>query len=127
MRLRWLSVVLVVLGMDQLARSQEPASRVIAFHGYSKAMELKRGTARAVLCPQAGGRVLEFSVDGTNAMYLEEAEKNWQPGKPGPSSAGRFDYGPELTVIPHPKAWSGEWTAEITKTNSAKMTSPHTR
>ena len=68
--------------------------------------------------------MLEFSVDGTDAMYLDEAEKNWQPGKPGPITAGRFDYGPELTVTPHPKAWAGEWTAEITKTNSVKLTSP---
>ena len=57
-------------------------------------------------------------------MYLDEAEKNWQPGKPGPITAGRFDYGPELTVAPHPKAWAGEWTAEITKANSVKLTSP---
>ena len=27
-------------------------------------------------------------------------------------------------MTPHPKAWSGEWTAEITKTNSVKLTSP---
>ncbi len=124
MRLRWLSVILVVLGMNQLANSQEPTSRVIAFHGYSKAIELKRGTVRAVLCPQAGGRVLEFSVDGRDAMFLDEQEKNWQPDKPGPITAGRFDYGPELTVIPHPKIWSGEWTGEITGASSAELTSP---
>src|SRR5579872_6070011 len=104
--------------------AEEPAARVVESHGYSQAIELKLGKTRAVLCPQAGGRVLEFSVDGTDAMYFEEAEKNWQPGKSGPISAGRFDYGPELTVTPHPKAWSGEWTAEITKTNSVKLTSP---
>jgi hypothetical protein len=68
--------------------------------------------------------VLEFSVNGTDAMYFDEAEKNWKPGKPRPASAGRFDYGPELTVTPHPKAWSGEWTAEITKTGAVKLTSP---
>jgi hypothetical protein len=106
------------------ASADEPTAREVAFHGYTKAVELKLGKTRAVLCPQAGGRVLEFSVDGADAMYLDEAEKDWQPGKPGPITAGRFDYGPELTVTPHPKAWSGEWTAEITKTNSVKLTSP---
>lgn len=104
--------------------AEEPSARVVPFHGYTQAIELKLGKTRAVLCPQAGGRVLEFSVDGVDAMYLDEAEKNWQPGKPGPITAGRFDYGPELTVVPHPKAWSGEWTGEITKTKSAKLTSP---
>ena len=29
-----------------------------------------------------------------------------------------------MTVTPHPKAWGGEWTAEITKANSVKLTSP---
>lgn len=68
--------------------------------------------------------MLEFSVDGRDAMFLDEQEKNWQPDKPGPITAGRFDYGPELTVIPHPKIWSGEWTGEITGAFSAKLTSP---
>ncbi|MBP3958509.1 hypothetical protein J8F10_24945 [Gemmata sp. G18] len=106
------------------AFAEEPTARVVKFHGYTEAIEIKLGKTRAVLCPQAGGRVLEFSVDGADAMYFEAAEKNWQPGKPGPITAGRFDYGPELTVTPHPKAWGGEWTAEITKTNSVKLTSP---
>jgi len=104
--------------------AEEPTARVVASHGYTQAIELKLGKTRAVLCPQAGGRVLEFSVGGTNAMYFDEAEKNWQPGKPGPITAGRFDYGPELVVAPHPKAWAGEWVAEIAKTNSVKLTSP---
>ncbi len=125
MLLRWLLAAALVCGMNQVAHSDEPTARVVAFHGYRKAIELKRGSARVVLCPQAGGRVLEFSVDGQDAMFLDEQEKNWQPGKPGPISAGRFDYGPELTVIPHPKIWSGEWTGEITGAHSAKLTSPH--
>src|SRR5207302_10743319 len=104
--------------------AEEPTARVVTSHGYTQAIELKLGRTRAVLCPQAGGRVLEFSVAGSDAMYFDEAEKNWRPGKPGPITAGRFDYGPELTVAPHPKAWSGEWTAEITKANTVRLTSP---
>jgi hypothetical protein len=68
--------------------------------------------------------VLEFSVDGVDAMWLDDADKNWTPGKPPSSSAGRFDYGPELVVPAHPKTWSGEWTAEIASDGSAKLTSP---
>lgn len=111
-------------GPAENARAAEPTARVLKSHGYSGAIELKLGTTRAVLCPQVGGRVLEFSVKGTDAMYFDTDEKSWQPGKPGPITAGRFDYGPELTVAPHPKAWAGEWTAELTRTNSAKLTSP---
>jgi hypothetical protein len=118
------SAFALLWGLTGNASAEEPTAREVAFHGYTKAVELRLGKTRAVLCPQAGGRVLEFSVGGTDAMWLDEAEKSWKPGKPGPSSAGRFDYGPELTVRPHPKAWSGEWAAEITKANSVKLTSP---
>jgi hypothetical protein len=96
----------------------------VAFHGYARAIELTRGSTRVVLCPQVGGRVLEFSVDGKNAMWLDDEDQKWQPGKPAPSSAGRFDYGPELTTISHPSLWSGEWSGEITGPYSARLTSP---
>jgi hypothetical protein len=111
-------------GLTGNALAEEPTAREVVFHGHTRAVELKLGKARAVLGPQAGGRVLEFSVGGADALWLDDAEKKWQPGKPPPSGAGRFDYGPELTVRPHPKAWAGEWTAEITKEQSAKLTSP---
>jgi hypothetical protein len=105
------------------ARAEEPAAKVVPFHGYKKAIELTHGKARAVLCPEAGGRVLVFSIDGQDALWLDEAEKKWEPGKPSPSSAGRFDYGPELTVAAHPKIWGGEWTATIEK-GKVTLTSP---
>lgn len=105
--------------------ADEPVkAQVIRFHGYSGAIELTAGTTRAVLCPEVGGRVLEYSVGGKDAMFLDEAEKKWQPGQPGLSSAGRFDYGPELTVTAHPRIWSGEWTGEVIESRWARLTSP---
>src|SRR4051812_32569376 len=124
MSARPLLVAAVLVAWSAVGRAEEPTAREVAFHGYAKAVELKLGKTRAVLCPQAGGRVLEFSVGGADAMYLDDAEKNRKPGKPGPITAGRFDYGPELVVPPHPGAWAGEWTGEITKTRSVKLTSP---
>ena len=121
---RFVALIAAAWGFVGNAAADEPAARVVAFHGYSKAVELKLGKTRAVLCPQAGGRVLEFSVGGADAMYFDDAEKSWQPGKPGSISAGRFDYGPELVVAPHPKAWAGEWAAEVTKANAVRLTSP---
>lgn len=123
-RLPLIALFVALSGQAGNAPAEESVAREVAFHGYTKAVELKLGKTRAVLCPQAGGRVLEFSVGGVDAMYLDEAEKKWKPGKPGPMTAGRFDYGPELTVSPHPKAWSGEWDVEITKAQSVKLTSP---
>lgn len=99
-------------------------ARFVKFHNYTWAVELKRGNARALLCPQAGGRVLEFSVDGTNAMWFDDDEKEWRPGRRTSMSAGRFDIGPELVTPPRPQTWSGEWTAEITGPYSARLISP---
>ena len=101
-----------------------PTAKFVKFHGYDRAVQLTRGNARVVLCPQVGGRVLEFSIEGKDAMYLDDQDKNWQPGKPPPVSAGRFDYGPELVVTPHPKLWSGEWTADIIGQHHVELTSP---
>lgn len=106
------------------ARAEEPGVRVKAFYGYQDAIELSRGDARAILCPQVGGRVLEFSVAGHHALWLDDKEKSWQPGQPGPASAGRFDYGPELTVPAHPTLWTGEWTGRTTGPFAARLTSP---
>jgi len=117
-----LLVVLLATGVASL-RAEDPVARVAPFHNYKKAVELKFGDARAVLCPESGGRVLSFTVDGKESMWLDDAEKKWEPGKAGPSSAGRFDYGPELTVGPHPKIWGGEWLATL-KGGEATLSSP---
>jgi hypothetical protein len=100
----------------------QPA-RFVAYHGYAKAVELNRGNVRAVLCPAVGGRVLEFSLDGKNSLRLDDEEGDRQPGKQPAVSAGRFDFGPEMTTPAHQKIWSGEWQAEITSEFSARLTS----
>jgi len=119
------SILLVLGGLAMPAWSADwPTARVERFHGYEQAIVLTQADARAVLCPQVGGRVLEFSIDGRDAMQLDDAEKSWTPGQPPAASAGRFDYGPELTTIPHSLLWSGEWTGEVTGKSSARLTSP---
>lgn len=103
-------------------RAGTGTARIAPSHGYEKAVELTLGQARAVLCPEIGGRVLEFSVGGRQALWFDEAERNRQPGA-SPSSAGRFDFGPELTTPRHQKIWGGEWTAEIIGPSAARLTS----
>ena len=100
----------------------EPA-RFVSYHGYAKAVEMSRGKVRAVLCPAVGGRVLEFSLDGKNSLQLDDQEGDRQPGKQPAVSAGRFDFGPELTTPAHTKIWSGEWKAEIIGESAARLTS----
>jgi CubicO group peptidase (beta-lactamase class C family) len=96
-------------------------SKFIDYHGYKQAVELTRGNVRAVLCPQVGGRPLEFSIDGKNALYLDEQEGK-ATGQPV-VTAGRFDIGPELTTPPRPKLFAGEWTAEISGEYSTRLIS----
>lgn len=102
--------------------AEAQSAKAIASHGYAQAIELARGEARAVLCPEAGGRVLEFSLAGHDAMWFDPEETK-REGSRGRDSAGRFDFGPELTTPAHPQLWSGAWTAEITGSTSARLTS----
>jgi len=104
--------------------SMASAGEIIRYHGYTEAVLLKNANTRVVLCPQVGGRVLEYSRNGVNALYLSEAEKRWQPGDQPQSSAGRFDIGPEYIIPKRTALWSGAWTAKITGPRSATLTSP---
>jgi len=104
---------------------ESDSAKVVRYLNYDKAIELTNENTKVVLCPQAGGRVLEYSLNGKNSLYLDENEANWKPGKPGPSSAGRFDIGPELVIPRRSTLWSGEWTGEITGPRSARLTSQH--
>jgi CubicO group peptidase (beta-lactamase class C family) len=105
--------------------AESDSAKVVRYLNYDKAIELTNGSAKVVLCPQAGGRVLEYSLDGKNSLYLDEKESEWKPGQPGPASAGRFDIGPELVIPRRSTLWSGEWTGEITGPRSARLTSQH--
>lgn len=104
---------------------ESDSAKIVRYLNYDKAIELTNENTKAVLCPQAGGRVLEYSFNGKNSLYLDEKEAEWKPGKPGPSSAGRFDIGPELVIPRRSTLWSGEWTGEITGRRSARLTSQH--
>jgi CubicO group peptidase (beta-lactamase class C family) len=97
--------------------------KFIEYHGYKQAVELKSGNVRAVLCPEVGGRPLEFSIDGKNCLYLDDQEGPRQAGRQPSVTAGRFDFGPEMTTPPHQRIFSGEWTAEITGVYSARLIS----
>lgn len=99
-------------------------ARQFSYVGYPDCIELSNASTRVVLCP-VGGRVLEYSWQDKNALYLEEVAtgKNFVPGKPAEMSAGRFDIGPEQTIPRHPQLWSGTWRGKITGPRSAVLTS----
>lgn len=98
----------------------------IDYFGYDQCIALQNEQVRVVLCHHSGGRVLEYALDGVNAIALDEAGRGWLPGNPnrqGANTGGRFDIGPEQTIPKHPLIWEGAWTAEIPAPYSARLTS----
>ena len=101
-------------------------ARVVKFYGYEDCLRLENGSTRVTLCPAAGGRVLEYSFKGKNALYLPPGGEGWtyEPGKRGGSMvAGRFDIGPEQTIPKHPQLWMGRWSGQIIGPRSARLLS----
>jgi len=94
--------------------------------GYEGCVLLFNDSVRAVLEPNCGGRVLEYSLRGRNVLYVDPEQDGWTyaPGKKAINPcAGRFDIGPEMKAPRHPALWLGRWTAEITGPRTARMTS----
>lgn len=125
-----LSIMLLVTISCQVAspvaQSQESGAKVIRYYGYDDCILLENQTTMAVLCPAAGGRVLQYSINGKTALYLPSGDEGWtlDSGKQqGSMMAGRFDIGPEQTIPGHPRLWSGRWSAQITGPRSARLTS----
>ncbi|MEZ6034612.1 MAG: hypothetical protein R3C17_16070 [Planctomycetaceae bacterium] len=55
-----------------------------------------------VLCPEVGGRVLEYALDGKNVLYLSGGGEELETGRPSRSSARPFRRRPELVIPPRP-------------------------
>ena len=95
-------------------------------YGYSGCIELSNETTRVVLEPNCGGRVIEYSLHGTNALFVDPEQNGWTytPGKNGIGPCGgRFDIGPERTGPRRTALWLGKWSAEITGPRAARLTS----
>ena len=78
----------------------------VSYFGYDGCLALENDAGvRVVLCPQAGGRVLEYALNGVNAIYLNPEQKGWvrAPGAPDVDPCGgRLDVGPEMVLPPRP-------------------------
>jgi len=113
------------LPATQSADAEEGVARVQVLN-YPNCIELKNATTRVVLGHQTGGRVLIYEQNGKNVLYLSPKEANWDSTYKTPSkeiSAGRLDIGPELVSQRGPTLWSGLWTAEVTGSRAARLTS----
>ena len=114
MRKLFVTVLFVSVAWSSKAMSQSAST--VSFHGYDDCIRLENESCRVTLSPASGGRVLEYALDGQNAMYLPDRDQ-------GGLYAGRFDIGPEQTIPAHPDLWAGQWTGEITGRGSARLTS----
>ncbi len=105
--------------------SYEGASYIDAY-GYTNCIKLWNDTITVILEPNCGGRVIEYSLNGSNALYVNSEQNGitWKEGgKRFNPCGGRTDIGPERLVPPRPILWLGSWTGEITGPNSARMIS----
>ncbi|MGB7325879.1 MAG: hypothetical protein WBD31_13475 [Rubripirellula sp.] len=112
-----------ILGIECLIAAD---AEVTEYYGYERCIRLSNSSTTVTLCPEAGGRVLEYSLDGVNVLYLPAGDEGWtyqEGGGQMPMNAGRFDIGPEKMVKRGLVLWAGAWKGEITGPRSAKMTS----
>lgn len=96
------------------------------FFGYTDCVFLQNDTTRVVLCHQAGGRVLEYSFQGKNSLWLDPAQQGWvnRPDAPRVDlCGGRLDIGPEMIIPRRPALWLDAWRVEITGPRTARLTS----
>lgn len=119
------SVAAMMLGTQTAKAAENDSAGFIDYFGYSKCIVLGNAKTRVILCPQAGGRVLEYSLNGKNSLYLDPEQKGWTQaaGTKVDPCGGRFDIGPERVVPPRPTLWLGEWTGEIVGPRTARLTS----
>lgn len=108
------------------AAVESPESSTLDYFGYSHCIKLENDSTRVVLCPQAGGRMLEYAWKGNNVLFLDPQQKGWTDGPGQPyvdPCGGRFDIGPEQTIARHPALWRGNWTGQSLGPRAARLTS----
>ncbi|MDP6597629.1 MAG: hypothetical protein QGI86_17420 [Candidatus Poribacteria bacterium] len=116
----------IFLNEDADAKNETANANFIDHAGYSNCIKLENQNTRVVLGAHCGGRVLEYSWKGQNAIYLDSAHDGWVYHADKPTidpSGGRFDIGPESIIPKHPELWLGKWTAEIVDSNRARLIS----
>jgi hypothetical protein len=109
-----------------VARDENVGAAFTDAFGYSRCIRLENENTKVILCPEAGGRVLEYSWNGKNCLYVDSTQNGWhyEPGKRAiDACGGRFDVGPEHVIPRHPDLWLGKWTGELIGPRAARLTS----
>lgn len=108
-----------------LAADPPPPPRVVAGWRHQVAV-IANARVRVAVDALHGGRVVEYSLDGRNALYdRDEGLGGVYPAEnhyAGPLG-GRFDLGPEETIPEHPALWNLGWEVERPSVRHLRLTS----
>jgi hypothetical protein len=120
-----IAVFMLFLTM-QITQAEDKKANIIEFAGYQNCILLENEHTRLILEPDCGGRVMEYSYKGVNAIWLNTKQDGWiyEPGKRHiDPCGGRLDIGPEMVIPKHPVLWLSRWKGEITGPLSARLIS----
>ncbi len=119
------------LSLSTFSQSKSPHGqnqnlKTLDFGRYRDCPVIENDTTRVVFCSQIGGRIMEYSLLGKNALFVSkfdlgsnESDVAWKSDP----SAGRFDIGPEAMVPKRDELFRGKWNAEATGPRSLRLTS----
>lgn len=120
-------VFLIAFFACGVMQAQTVASYIAAF-GYDSCVQLKNKTITVVIDPNAGGRVLSYSLNGVNVLYEDSTQNGWistpqMPRSKGHLAGGRFDIGP-FRIKPNTDLFFfGKWKATFLHHNKVRLTS----
>ena len=82
-------------------------------------VKISNGEVTVAVDLAVGGRVMEYSLNGNNAIFIgpEYFESSSDP------DGGRCDFGPEPITPAHPETWKGSWELIKKKQNYLKIKS----
>lgn len=103
---------------------------VIEYRGWNNCYQLKNNSCEVVICPEAGGRVLKYAINGKNCIY-ENPEfdgimlEKYRAIRSIWADGGRFDIGPNtISGSQRDAIFMGSWSAKKTGNYSVKIICP---
>lgn len=97
----------------------------IAYFGYADCLYLENEQTRVVITLH-GARVLEYAINGNNAIFLDQQQQGHVFDLKNPAfdpTGGRFDLGPERVIPKRRLLWVGKWQGEIIGPRAVRLTS----
>ena len=108
MKLIKYQLLILILGVTLLAAGED-----------TNYITISNGEVKVAVDIEVGGRVMEYSKEGNNVIFLyPDGEKSSSD-----PDGGRCDFGPERITPPRPETWVGSWELVEKKTNYIKIIS----